>query len=66
MADDYFKAREEADMLRRQNEETERDIYGIKHELINTQMKLETAQNRIKELEDALERAALAGVSRME
>ena len=66
MADDYFKAREEADMLRRQNEETERDIYGIKHELINTQMKLETAQNRIKELEDALERAALAGVSRRE
>ena len=64
MADDYFKAREEADMLRRQNEETERDIYGIKHELINTQMKLEPAQNRIKELEDALERAALAGVSR--
>ena len=63
MADDYFKAREEADMLRRQNEETERDIYGIKHELINAQMKLETAQNRIKELEDALERAALAGVS---
>ena len=66
MADDYFKAREEADMLRRQNEETERDIYGIKHELINTQMKLETAQNRIKELEDALERAALEGVSRRE
>ena len=66
VADDYFKAREEADMLRRQNEETERDIYGIKHELINTQMKLETAQNRIKELEDALERAALAGVSRRE
>ena len=66
MADDYFKAREEADMLRRQNEETERDIYGIKHELINAQMKLETAQNRIKELEDALERAALAGVSRRE
>ncbi len=66
MADDYFKAREEADMLRRQTEETERDIYGIKHELINTQMKLETAQSRIRELEDALERAALAGASRRE
>ncbi len=57
MADDYFKAREEADMLRRQTEATERDMYGIKHELINTQMRLESAQNRIGELEALLEQA---------
>lgn len=62
MADDYFKAREEADLLRRQTEETERDMYGIKHELINAQMKLETAQNRIRELEEALDRAVLSGM----
>lgn len=55
LADDYFKAREMAELLKRQKEETERDIYGIKHELINTQMKLEEAQTRILELESALQ-----------
>ncbi len=55
LADDYFKAREMAELLKRQKEETERDIYGIKHELINTQMKLEEAQARILELESALQ-----------
>lgn len=59
MADDYFKAKEEADQLKRQREEMDRDLYSIKHELINTQMKLEDAQRRVQELEDALEREAL-------
>lgn len=54
MADDYFKAQDMAELLQRQKEETERDIYSIKHDLIHTQMKLEEAQVRIQELEAAL------------
>ena len=61
MADDYFKAQESLELLRRQKEETERDIYSIKHELINTQIKLEETQSRIQELEGAVEEAKKSG-----
>ena len=54
MADDYFKTQDMAELLQRQKEETEREIYSIKHDLIHTQMKLEEAQLRIQELEAAL------------
>ena len=57
MADDYFKAQETADTLRQQKEEIERDIYGLKHDLINAQLKLERAQQKIEELESALSAA---------
>ena len=71
MADDYFKARESADQLKQMMEENERDVYGIKHELINAQMKLEETQARIKELEEAFaekekEAAALSAKSMAE
>lgn len=54
MADDYFKAQNTAELFQHQKEEIERDIYSVKHELINAQMKLEEAQARIQELEAAL------------
>ncbi|MDO5416511.1 MAG: cell division protein ZapA [Lachnospiraceae bacterium] len=60
MADDYFKAQESAERLELQKTEMDRDVYGLKHELINTQMKLEEAQNRIAELEAAVKEAKTA------
>ena len=40
LADDYFKALQEAKAYKSQKEELEREIYSLKHELISVQMKL--------------------------
>lgn len=50
IADDYFKEQERADLLAEQKAALEKEAYSLKHELITTQMKLETA---CKELEAA-------------
>lgn len=56
MADDYFKAQEQIDVLEKQRNEMEKETYSLKHELVSTQMKLESAQkeiiDRAEELED--------------
>ena len=41
LADDYFKALQEAKMLKAQRDDLEREIYSLKHELISVQMKLD-------------------------
>lgn len=43
IADDYFKATEQAEQLEKQNHDMEKEVYSLKHELITTQMKLEAA-----------------------
>ena len=48
IADDNFKAKEEAARANRQRDEMEKDSYSLKHELVTTQMKLEAA---LRELE---------------
>lgn len=48
IADDYFKAQEEASVSKRQKDDMEKETYSLKHELVTTQMKLEAA---LKELE---------------
>ena len=52
IADDYFKARDEVAMLRRQAAETEAYYSDMKHDLVAAQMKLETAQKKLRELTD--------------
>lgn len=46
LADDYFKALQEAKLFRAQKEEMEKEIYSLKHELIGTQMKLEALREK--------------------
>ena len=41
MADDYFKALQEAKAYKAQKEEMEREMYSLKHELISAQMRLD-------------------------
>ena len=41
LSDDYFKALQEAKMLKAQRDDLEREIYSLKHELISVQMKLD-------------------------
>lgn len=50
IADDYFKAVEQVDILEKQKEELEKEAYSLRHELVTTQMKLEKA---LRELEEA-------------
>ncbi len=45
IADDYFKEEERARKLEEENSALEKQIYSLKHELIRTQMELDSVQN---------------------
>ncbi len=51
IADDYFKAKAQAEKLERELEMKDRELYDLKHDLISNQIKTESADERIKELE---------------
>lgn len=51
IADDYFRAKEEASKAHHEAGLREKDLYDIKHELVAAQMKLEMAQKKIAELQ---------------
>lgn len=53
IANDYFKAKKQADLLENDLEIKEKEVYDLKHELIISDAKAETAA---KELEEALEK----------
>lgn len=53
IANDYFKAKKQADLLENDLEVKEKEVYDLKHELIISDSKAETAS---KELEEALEK----------
>lgn len=51
IADDYFKAKNQAEKLEQDLKIKEREIYDLKHELISSQMKCDSADERVRELE---------------
>ena len=53
IANDYFKAKKQADMLEGDLELKEKEVYDLKHELIVSDSKAETAT---KDLDEALEK----------
>ena len=53
IANDYFKAKKQADMLEGDLELKEKEVYDLKHEVIVSDSKAETAT---KELDEALEK----------
>ena len=69
LADDYFKAKRQAEIFEEDLEAKDREMYDLKHDLITSQVQLENArkdvalkneqldklQNRIEELEKELE-----------
>lgn len=55
IADDYFKATNRAAVSERQRDEMEKETYGLKHELVTTQMRLE---NTVRDLEEKKEELA--------
>ena len=55
IADDYFKAIDRAAVSERQRDEMEKESYGLKHELVTTQMRLENAAKELNEKKTELD-----------
>ena len=51
-ADDYFKAKKQADNLESELSQKDKELYEIKHELISEQIKLETAERSLATLQE--------------
>ncbi len=47
IADDYFKAKKQAEMLEEELAEKDKELYDLKHELIGAQIRLETAEKSV-------------------
>ena len=52
IADDYFKAKAQIDKLEQEIEQKEKEIYDLKHDLISNQIKTESDEKSLKELEN--------------
>ena len=50
IADDYFKAKRQISLIEDELQAKEKELYDLKHELISCQIRLENAENTIKEL----------------
>lgn len=55
IADDYFKATNRAAVSERQRDEMEKESYGLKHELVTTQMRLESTTKELNEKKTELD-----------
>lgn len=54
IADDYFKAKKQISVLEEELQAKEKELYDIKHELISTQIKLESTEEQVKGLQQDL------------
>lgn len=52
VADDYFKAKNQVEMVEEELEQKDQELYDLKHELISTQIKLEDAAKELKALKE--------------
>lgn len=51
IADDYFKARQQINLLEEELKNKEKEMYDLKHELIASQIKLENTEKSVKNLQ---------------
>lgn len=65
IADDYFKAKAQVEKLEQDIELKDREIYNLKHDLISNQIKSESDEKSLKELE-AENRELLLNKARLE
>ena len=54
VADDYFKAKKQIDILEEEIKTKEKELYDLKHELISTQIKLENIEKNNKSMQAEL------------
>lgn len=55
IADDYFKAKKQVEMVEEELSEKDKELYDLKHELIAAQIKLETTERTVSEQQKELE-----------
>ena len=51
IADDYFKAKKQISILEEELQAKEKELYDLKHELISSQIKLESTEEQVKTLQ---------------
>ena len=51
IADDYFKSKKQIGLLEEELQAKEKELYDLKHELIAAQIKLESTEKRVKEMQ---------------
>jgi cell division protein ZapA len=51
IADDYFKAKNQISVLEDDLQNKEKELYNLKHELISSQIKLETSEKQLKNID---------------
>lgn len=51
IADDYFKAKKQVEMVEEELAEKDKELYDLKHELISVQIKLETAEKSVLDMQ---------------
>lgn len=59
IADDYFKAKKQADTMDNEKQSKDQQIYDIKHELIAAQIEVESAKKEIFALQNELNEARM-------
>ena len=52
VADDYFKAKNQVEMVEEERAQKDQELYDLKHELISTQIKLEDAAKELEALKE--------------
>ena len=53
IADDYFKAKKQADFIENDSESRDKQLYDVKHELVSAQLKIETLEKELSQLKDS-------------
>ena len=54
IADDYFKAKNQIEVIEQEVKDKENELYDLKHELIATQIKLENMEKSLKAAQEEL------------
>lgn len=54
IADDYFKAKKQIENLKEEISAKEKELYELKHELISSQIKLESTEKAMKTMQEEL------------
>ena len=56
IADDYFKAKRQAEVFEEDSQEKDKEVYELKHQLIDAQIKLENAKKELDALRQEYEK----------
>ena len=54
IADDYFKAKDQVNQMLTEDDDKDKQIYDLRHEVIEVQIKYESAQKMIEEYKEKL------------